>query len=101
MNIEIKKSEFVDIEGLTEACVASPDQLLVVIMDFIKRVTSYWPDDVITDEVLHNPPWPPLMQLEAACGEELERRHGVDDKFDSEAVLKLALRRLNGYVEDM
>jgi len=62
MNIEIKKSEFVDIEGLTEASVMSSDENLKVIIRYAEIAASHSSDASIdTDESRH-----PINQLRDA-----------------------------------
>jgi hypothetical protein len=82
MNVKIEKSEFVEIEGLTEAAVASSDIQLIGIVNFAELATSYLPDSVLDDDnSMH-----PSMQLREACMTELMRRHG--DSFDFQKTLE-------------
>jgi len=74
MNIEIKPSEFVDIEGLTEASVMSSDENLKVIIRYAETAASYSSDpNIDADDSRH-----PINQLRDACFHELCRRHGDD-----------------------
>jgi len=78
MNIEIKKSEFVDIEGLTEASVLSSDENLKVIIRYAEIAASHSSDpSVYGDDSRH-----PINQLRDACFHELCRRHGADFMLD-------------------
>ena len=91
MNIEIKKSELVDMEGLTEAAVASPDSSLIAIVNYADIAASYLPDDAAPDDR----PGHPVIQLRDACMHELCRRHGDDymlpDSPDApESILRIA-----------
>lgn len=77
MNIQLEKSRFVDIEGLTEAAVASSDDQLKVILDYLKLALSYLPEGSLTDDR----PYHPLDQFRSACIHELCRRHGDDYSY--------------------
>jgi len=74
MNVNIEKSELVEIEGLTEASVASPDSLLIGIVNYADLAASYLPAEIQDDDdSMH-----PVHQLREACMHELARRHGSD-----------------------
>jgi len=77
MNINIEKSRLVDIEGLTEAAVASSDIQLKTILDYLKLASSYLPEGALTDER----PYHPIDQFRQACLHELCRRHGDDYSY--------------------
>jgi len=80
MNIEIQKSEFVKIEGLTEAAVMSSDEKLKVIIRYAETAASYSSDPSIdADDSRH-----PINQLRDACFHELCRRHGEDFMLDND-----------------
>ena len=74
MNIKIEKSELVEIEGLTEAAVASSDASLIAIVNYADLAASYLPDHAAQDDQ----PGPFAVQLRDACMHELCRRHGDD-----------------------
>ena len=74
MNIKIEKSEFVEIEGLTEAAVASSDAQLVGIVNYADLASSYLPEEAWDEDA----PMHPTLQLREACMHELARRHGDD-----------------------
>ena len=78
MNIEIQKSEFVEIEGLTEAAVLSPDENLKVIIRYAELAASHSTDPSIDSDDSRNP----INQLRDACFHELCRRHGEDFMLD-------------------
>ncbi|MDX8395391.1 MAG: hypothetical protein R8K22_03145 [Mariprofundaceae bacterium] len=72
MNIKNLKSEFVEIEGLTEAAIASPDIQLVAILDYLATATSYLSEKDLGDDL----PMHPVLQVRESCITELMRRHG-------------------------
>lgn len=78
MNIKIEKSEFVTIEGLTEAAVASSDIQLIEIVNYAGLASSYLPEEAWNDDA----PMNPILQVREACIGELMRRHGDDFDLD-------------------
>jgi len=86
MNIEIQKSEFVKIEGLTEAAVMSSDEKLKVIIRYAETAASYLPESSWDDDL----PMHPILQVREACLTELVRRTGDEDCLnpDIETVLE-------------
>lgn len=85
MNIKIEQSEFVTLEGLTEAAISSSDVQLLEIVNYADAAASYLPDQAWDDES----PMHPILQVREACLCELMRRHGVD--FDLEKTLQTHL----------
>jgi len=77
MNIFIEKSESVDIEGLTEAAVASSDIQLKIILDYLKDASRHLPNGIWTESFEHQV----LGQVREACLGELCRRHGDDYSY--------------------
>ena len=75
MNIEIEKNEFVEIEGLTEAAVMSPDKNLRMIIRYVETAASYLPESVWADDT----PAHPILQIREACLAELVRRSGDEE----------------------
>jgi len=74
MNIFIEKSKFVDIEGLSEAAIASSDAQLLVVVNYAELAASHSSEaSLYRDDSMH-----PIHQLREACFEELCRRHGDD-----------------------
>ena len=82
MHITIERSEFVTIEGLTEAAVASSDAQLLLIVEYAGRASSYLSEADMADD---NLPMHPVMQFRDAALNELARRRG--DDFDYQGAL--------------
>lgn len=87
MNVKIEKSELVEIEGLTEAAVASSDLNLIAIVRFADLASSYLSGEDTADNPMH-----PVHQLRESCIHELARRHGDDYSVPDQEGIERALK---------
>lgn len=89
MDITIERSEFVTIEGLTEAAVASSDAQLVLIVEYADRASRFLSE---ADKADDNSPMHSVLQIREAALTELTRRRG--NCFDYSGELHATKRAL-------
>jgi len=91
MKVNLKRSKYEEIKGLTEACIESSDFQMACVIDFVSRslkhVEAHGQD-------ANSVEWSLLFEVKNSCMEEFDRRRG--NAFDHKEMFEKDFPRLIG-----